>query len=602
MPQNAPMTDRRSDHPGACRIALSFSASGVELWLRTADGGWLARGRALLSEPDFDGAVAALRDRAAAEAGCTGPALLWLPDEQVLHLDVTEADLAATGVGDRIAAAVLCVTRTADPNSGALVVAVAPADAAEQVRILAAPRQSWAEALAHAAAWGFRPGPVSVRLGEVAVNRWQPVFAPAVIGAPIHHLGARASAASPDRGTSSPLDPPFTADRASRTGRATMRTGAGLAIAASLVVAVIAGIGTETMGPAGEDLRGWLAKSWTSGRSAVAGAPGPLGVTADPPRVRLPEVLAGAQLADWPSPHPDPTDRPAPTPALAPAAAPPTEQTQRARTVLDQGRAAARLHISPEPLQTPDLAALSTPQALDDPIRIALAVPGLPSREAAPARPGLPAMPTLPRGVPAPAPARAPEPAAPSPVRAKAGGAGSAAAHAVALAAARPLDGDAAALTPAAGATALGPADPPEAAEAAASASNSRLAVSSSPVPAPRPSDRRTADPPAETETIAVVVETVSAGAILAPPPRPLVPESARKAAREGSPDGGSLDLIGVIYLDEVRAALLRDSDGRITRATEGESVSGWRVSGIERDRIRLDRSGRGRTLVISAR
>jgi hypothetical protein len=94
------------------------------------------------------------------------------------------------------------------------------------------------------------------------------------------------------------------------------------------------------------------------------------------------------------------------------------------------------------------------------------------------------------------------------------------------------------------------------------------------------------------------------------PPPRPARrPGSLRRgpaatlpAARDGELGLDHAALIGVLQMEDRRAALVRLPDGSIRRVGPGDMLLGWRVALIGRDALRLERGGQTRTLLFVGR
>ncbi|MGF1502218.1 MAG: hypothetical protein ACFBSD_10410 [Paracoccaceae bacterium] len=161
------------DNP-AMRFALDLSQQGVGLFFRDTAGCWQAAGEAAFGDPDFERRLAALRRLARMRTGAVGPAMLWLPEEQVL---VRRARLDG-GPAARQAAAEALLERETPYARHDLALAVSEPDAEGRVTLLGALAQTWREAVQQVEDWGFQPGIVSTRWQTTAFGRAAPVFRP----------------------------------------------------------------------------------------------------------------------------------------------------------------------------------------------------------------------------------------------------------------------------------------------------------------------------------------------------------------------------------------------------------------------------------------
>lgn len=118
------------------------------------------------------------------------------------------------------------------------------------------------------------------------------------------------------------------------------------------------------------------------------------------------------------------------------------------------------------------------------------------------------------------------------------------------------------------------------------------LAVAESPMPVKRPEHLSAPD----------VQQAASRKAKAKPIAAGPSPASVSSAAGERGLQLDETSLIGVIDTSAGRSALVRLPDGDFRKLTRGDDLDGWRVSSIGRDRIRLTRQGRNRTLNLVSR
>ncbi|MGF1446534.1 MAG: hypothetical protein ACFBRM_10085 [Pikeienuella sp.] len=158
-------------------LAVEFSTAHVTVFARdaqteAADGGWGSLGSAEIEGPGFTTRITALA-ALAAERGLGGaPALLWLPIDQVLTRNLPAG---APELGSLRAARAFIAAETASPPDE-LAVAVSSVDAAGQVTVAAAFRQTCEEAEDYARRWGFTPVAVGTREAGAVFGPDGPVF------------------------------------------------------------------------------------------------------------------------------------------------------------------------------------------------------------------------------------------------------------------------------------------------------------------------------------------------------------------------------------------------------------------------------------------
>ena len=146
-------------------LALDFGAETITLLARDADApqGWSPLGAAMVADDDFDVQIEAVRNLAAKHsAGCEVD--LWLPADQVLN---THLELPSSGLwGSAKAAKIALGDRTGlPPDEINLDLAKAPG---EVWAICAAETKVVAEAQDYARRWGFSPNLVTTRHADAA--------------------------------------------------------------------------------------------------------------------------------------------------------------------------------------------------------------------------------------------------------------------------------------------------------------------------------------------------------------------------------------------------------------------------------------------------
>ena len=129
-------------------------------------------------------------------------------------------------------------------------------------------------------------------------------------------------------------------------------------------------------------------------------------------------------------------------------------------------------------------------------------------------------------------------------------------------------------------------------AEATSSKAEEVLAVAESPMPVRRP-ERLSAPDVQQAASRKAKAKPIAAGRS---------PASVSSAAGERGLQLDETSLIGVIDTNAGRSALVRLPDGDFRKVSRGDDLDGWRVSSIGRDRIRLTRQGRNRTLNLVSR
>ncbi len=148
-------------------LALDFGAETITLLVRDADApqGWAPVGAAMVADEDFAEQIEMVRGLAAAHsAGCEVD--LWLPADQVLN---THLELSSTGSrGAAKAAKVALAERTGlPPDEINLDLAKAPG---EVWAICAAETKVVSEAQDYARRWGFSPNLVTTRHADAAFS------------------------------------------------------------------------------------------------------------------------------------------------------------------------------------------------------------------------------------------------------------------------------------------------------------------------------------------------------------------------------------------------------------------------------------------------
>lgn len=125
----------------------------------------------------------------------------------------------------------------------------------------------------------------------------------------------------------------------------------------------------------------------------------------------------------------------------------------------------------------------------------------------------------------------------------------------------------------------------------------SDIALSASNSPKPRPASLKVIVP--NRRSIARITPSVPTTRVTPSPILPTVASVARAATRENVLPMRQMSLIGVYGSAKERHALVRTSGGRLIKVSRGDTVSGYQVSAISADAIRLLRRGKETLLVI---
>jgi hypothetical protein len=593
--------------PESVELALDLMSEAVTVYERNWRGGWKKFASAMLDDPEFSIMIGLLRAEAESHAGSARPVRLWLPGEQVL---VLRTRLKGKTPVARLQAAFDYIARETTYRPGDVALAISLPDPKGETTVLITYAETWREARAYAARWGFTPGDVSTRHNAADFGSEGPVFlldSPMPIPMPI------ATAATPEKHNS-------------------------LAFAAIAVIALAAGFAV------------WELQPWDSPSKSPRAVPGttveiaetpsldqpPKTAAADPIQTPGPEISADLAPPEYstqilaPSP-PDTTDlSPTMVSALmmfeipaapgsptdpvpegaAPVALPDPEPAPLERDIvaawmgpvpeiqpedISSPLAAKEISKVTEPLvQIEKVALLSNgkippQQRLADPVVVP--PPAEPAPEAEDAAPV--ESPLAPLIVPIPPPrlARADpadeviEPTVDNPL-------------ALILPRPRPTD--------------LGKPAPKTVAAvpAAISVETALIAPAEAPNLVPTtPNEAQKTDPPTKyasltspmprTRPAHSVIPRELPSIVALPTIKGTTKPSIRAAATQQGLPLDNTALIGILNLDDGRKALLRFANGRYRSVAVGDELDGWRVSIIGTDAIRVTRAGADRTLLL---
>ncbi|MEO1602048.1 MAG: hypothetical protein AAFU49_16615 [Pseudomonadota bacterium] len=536
-------------------MALSFDDNAVGLWVRSHDGSWWSPLSADPTADDFSTQIGLLRDEAARLGLIDLPVLLLLPPQQVLSITLPSGGDAAEAA--KFSA---CLPDLAGFPSDEMVVAFLRHALGGERSCLVGHRQTYDEARAYAADWGFVPGRVS-SLGHLAA------FGDALPEFRLPEQIDFCESFDDPVVTTAPAEASGTSTAEGRGGANT----AGALVFAGLVLSVVLAtllperVGIPTSGK--EPL--WQALE-PSGRHVVALNPFPVepGSISPEPLTSTTDVLRtpGSQLhADFDSPSP---------------VTPPTIETVRGgfeapgplqgRGVFDtrltaplipadEAHGAAPLR-APLIVLSPDVPKPARHPRIPDLEKEAIAGEDLAVPDASAATDAGDAAPPRPEGLSV----TAPDGTAIAVVRAQPPQTPSIADQAEAQGASRPVDDVAARRVPV-------PRPDPYV------AGYVRLSdpVSTSPLPATRP------------KAVPAPVRTAATR----------TPSASASASGFGE---GDLVLLGVFGLDGSKQSLLRLPDGRVLTARTGDKVTGWRIGRIDRSSVRIIKSGVSRTLRLA--
>jgi hypothetical protein len=516
-------------------FSLDLTAEAIVLHERASHCDWRKCASAQLDDPEFPIVIGLLRSEAETQAGGREPVRLWLPGEQVLKRRARIGDGAPAA---RLLAAFDYVDRQTVYRPEDIAIAVAPANRDGEATLLITFAETWREARAYAARWGFVPGAVSTRhhAGDFGAD------------GPVFHLNSP----PPE-----PSAPPSTTGRLNR-----------LAVAALALAAVTAGAAF------------WSPRPWETPSSL----PGTALEVAEAPAATRPPAPEFPQTAPLPAPEPESrVEAPPPghfpdTPALAPLG-----DTDRSPGIGPAPEAAgtpavpdAPAAMAAAPLPPPDPAPAPPGR---DPVTawtgpvLALKLPGRVSSTGAHKISGVMEPPArvervslLARGA---SPPRAPPTLEPPPVEPAT----------TTMDGAQPIEVTEAPLPVPIPAPRPARTDPD---------APTRFASLTSPLPKTRPA--LSALPRALPSAATLPAITGTAQPSIRPP-----------ATEQGLPLDHTT-LIGIFNLDTDRKALLRLPDGRYRSVIVGDVLDGWRVSMIGSDAMRITRSGEDRTFPLVTR
>ncbi|MEL6197469.1 MAG: hypothetical protein AAFT19_06455 [Pseudomonadota bacterium] len=572
-PAAAMVSAQRAVHPDPCHI-LEFTAKAIRLCDLSgrviaeteigSDGGPVDTGM-------LQGAARPDDDTSALEAPIK--VVLWLPEDQ---LAVVTERLPSDGEARLAAARAAAVTRTGHKAED-LAIAIATKDRADGcATVFASFTDTVSEARAYAASWGFEASTVASRAMAAAAGTTDlglalPGAAPADEGDGTPPTSLAISAPAPSMGTAF-LIAERSASVAPVEQQLPAEHGTALRLLAAGVVVLLLGIGLAT---GGYDT---LRQSYSEGQRAAAVAALPLPQRPAPPAgPAAPTIMAGPPVEAQSDPAPRPL-KTAPGRLAAVTGPDPDPLPVLAKLAATVEPAASAPAGTDEPAQAAGLTAFAMPVMLDAEMALIPPTALVTANIApAPAQPPIEATPpSLARGPAEGTPANAPSTASN-----------------VVLPVPRPANPDSADAEEAPAAE-----DSATLVEAAEDGDDaSALATDSAPSPTARPAG----------------LGAAPAGTTPAPPPRSAIAaleasrlretfEAESEAMGAATSPADDATLIGVLFLDGQRQALMRLANGTYHRVGIGDRIGDWTISEIEDEAVTLSADGETRNYPLVSR
>ena len=155
-------------------LALDMTEDAVALCRYQRDGSVEEIARAALEAPDFSAQIQALQNEASRQDPARRPVTLWLPEAQIL---LRKMSLGSKQISPALAEAALRLQSETEHRADELSIDVSISKDDSHSVVIAALVQTVREAKEYAAKWGFVPGPVSTRCHREAFGDRPPVFA-----------------------------------------------------------------------------------------------------------------------------------------------------------------------------------------------------------------------------------------------------------------------------------------------------------------------------------------------------------------------------------------------------------------------------------------
>ena len=155
-------------------LALDMTEDAVVLCRCQRDGSVEEIARAVLEAPDFSAQIQALQNEASRQDPARRPVTLWLPEAQIL---LRKMSLGSKQRSPALAEAALRLQSETEHRADELSIDVSISKDDSPSVVIAALVQTVREAKEYAAKWGFVPGPVSTRCHLEAFGDRPPVFA-----------------------------------------------------------------------------------------------------------------------------------------------------------------------------------------------------------------------------------------------------------------------------------------------------------------------------------------------------------------------------------------------------------------------------------------